>query len=97
MKVCAPSNSVRRSRLSASAPEIRAKIMIGSAFDACTSAISVAESVSCVIIQAAPTDCTSPPKFEISVADHSRRKSAWRNGANGLLRGGGLITSGPGS
>ena len=61
-------------------------IMIGSEVEACTSAIMLAESVSVVIIQAAPTACTNPPKFEISVADQSSRKSRWRNGAKGLLR-----------
>ena len=61
--------------MSASAPAPIASSMIGSVFEACTSAISVALSVSWVISQAAPTACTRPPKFDTSVALHSRRKS----------------------
>ena len=37
-------------------------------------------SVSRVIIQAAPTACTSPPKFDTSVAVHKVRKAVCRNG-----------------
>ncbi|GGF66744.1 hypothetical protein GCM10011402_18810 [Paracoccus acridae] len=62
--------------------------MIGSVFDACTRAISVALSVSCVISQAAPTAWTRPPKFDTSVALHSRRKSRCRNGARADAVGG---------
>ena len=49
--------------------------MIGRVLDACTSAISVALWVSCVIIQAAPTACTMPPKFDTIVAPHRLRNA----------------------
>ena len=70
-----PISSALRSKMSAKAPEPMARSMMGSVFEAWTSAISVALSVSWVISQAAPTACTRPPKFDTNVALHSRRKS----------------------
>lgn len=82
MIASAASSSRLRSKMSASAPDSSANSMIGRVFDACTSATSVALSVSCVIIHAAPTACTSPPKFDTSVAAQRLRKAACRNGAS---------------
>ena len=75
MIVSAISISRRRSKMSARAPDSSANSMTGRVFDACTSAISVALCVSCVIIQAAPTACTIPPKFDTTVAPHSVRNA----------------------
>ena len=73
--------TVRRSKLSAKAPAAIEKTMIGSVVDACTSATILCDVVSVVIIQPAPTDCTSPPRFDTSVASQSSRKVSWRKGA----------------
>lgn len=48
--------------------------MIGSAVDACTKAIMLGEVVRLVIIQAAPTPCTKPPKFDTWLVIQSNRK-----------------------
>src|SRR5690606_21108 len=40
------------------------------------------EVVSVVIIHPAPTDCTSPPRLDTSVASHSMRKVSCRKGAS---------------
>ena len=56
MKLCAPSITLRRSRLSAIAPAMSDNSMIGNVTDACTSATMSADLAIDVIIQAAPTD-----------------------------------------
>ncbi|MNL87750.1 hypothetical protein D3C87_2170730 [compost metagenome] len=56
--------------------------MMGRVVEACTRAIMLCESVSVVIIHPAPTDCTSPPRFDTSVASHNSRNVSFRNGAN---------------
>ena len=73
MKNWAVSMTPRRGKLSATAPAASEKIMIGSVVDAWTSATMSAESVSVVIIHAAPTDWISPPKLEASVASQIAR------------------------
>ena len=52
--------------------------MIGSVVEACTSATMLAEVVIVVIIQAAPTAWTSPPKFEARLASQIARKIGLR-------------------
>ncbi len=73
MKHWADSISLRRSKLSASAPAATENSMIGSEVEACTSATMLAEGEMEAIIQAAPTDCTSPPKLEMRLAAQIRR------------------------
>ena len=73
MKVCAASMIRRRSKLSAKTPAASEKTMIGRVIDVWTSATMLSEAESEVIIQAAPTDCTRPPKFDASVAIQSMR------------------------
>src|SRR6218665_1755894 len=73
----------RRSKLSASAPETSENIMIGSVVEAWTSATMSTEDESEVISQAAPTACTSPPKFEARLAIQIVRNISCRNGASG--------------
>ena len=71
----------RRSKLSAKTPARREKTMIGSVTDDCTRATMLSDCDSKVIIQAAPTACTSPPKFEVSAAIQSIRNVWLRNSA----------------
>ena len=71
MKLCAISITLRRSKLSAIAPDGRDRSMMGSAVDACTSATMLAESEMAVIIQAAPTPWISEPKFDARLATHT--------------------------
>jgi cysteine synthase A len=61
--------------------------MIGSVVEACTSATMFAEVVRFVIIQAAPTACTSPPKFEARLAVQIARKIGILSGASADDRG----------
>ena len=82
MPLCAMIITMRRSKLSASAPAAMENTMIGSVAAACTSATILCELVSVVIIQPAPTDCTSPPRLDTSVASHSSRNVSCRNGAS---------------
>ena len=56
MNVCAPSMTLRRSKLSAIAPASSDSNMIGSVTDACTSATMSADVAMDVIIHDAPTD-----------------------------------------
>lgn len=72
----------RRSKLSAKTPASNEKIMMGSVTDDCTSATMLCDSVSDVIIQAAPTAWTSPPKFEARAAIQSTRKVWFRKSAS---------------
>ena len=70
----------RRSRLSATAPAQRESSMIGKVVDAGTSATSMGEPDSDVIIHAAPTDWISPPKFDARLANHTARKMGMAKG-----------------
>ncbi len=69
---CAESMIRRRSKLSASAPEMSENSMIGSEVEACTSAIMFSEVESAVIIHAAPTAWISPPKLDAMLANQMR-------------------------
>ena len=60
---------------------------IGRVIEACTSATMFAEGVSVVIIQAAPTICTWPPKFEARLAIQIARKVGMPSGARAEARG----------
>ena len=81
----------RRSKLSASAPEISENSMIGSEVEACTSATIFTESVIDVIIQAAPTAWINPPKLEARLATQMTRNVSCLNGANGDNRCGNAL------
>src|SRR5262245_61336433 len=72
----------RRSKLSATAPDAREKIMTGSEVDAWTSETISADPAIEVISHAAPTDWMSPPRLEARLAAHTARKVAWLKGAN---------------
>ena len=61
--------------------------MIGSVVEACTSATMLAEVVIVVIIHAAPTACTSPPKFEARLASQIARNVGFLSGARAEARG----------
>ena len=87
MKAWAVSITRRRLKLSATAPAASEKTMIGSVVEACTSATMLAEVVIVVIIQAAPTACTSPPKFEARLASQIARKIGLLSGASAEARG----------
>src|SRR5262245_25007985 len=63
MKSCAVIMTLRRSKLSAMAPDASEKSMIGRAVEAWTRATIPAESVIEAIIQAAPTAWIRLPKF----------------------------------
>src|SRR5262245_64979125 len=73
----------RRSKLSATAPDAREKIMTGSEVDAWTSETMSAEPAIEVISHAAPTDWMRPPRLEARLAVHTARKVEWPKGANG--------------
>lgn len=60
--------------------------MIGRAVEACTSATIPTEFEMVVIIQAAPTDWISEPKFEERLAIQIVRKVSFLNGASGDVR-----------
>jgi hypothetical protein len=80
MNTCAPSITLRRSRLSAIAPANNDSNMIGNVTDVCTSATMCAESAIDVIIQEAPTDWIKPPRLEIVLAIQTARNVGKRNG-----------------
>ncbi len=80
MKLCAASITRRRSKLSAIAPASSDSSMIGNVTEACTSATIPAESAMEVIIQDAPTDWMSPPKFDAMLANQTDRNTGWRSG-----------------
>ena len=88
MKHWATSITLRRSKLSAIAPDGSENSMIGSVVDACTSATMLAESEMEVIIQAAPTPWISDPKFDARLAIHTERKMPCWKGASGEARSG---------
>ena len=92
MKPWAISITRRRLKLSATAPAASEKTMIGSVVEACTSATMLAEVVIVVIIQAAPTACTSPPKFETRLASQIARKIGLLSGARAEARGLGAVS-----
>ena len=71
MKPCATSMTLRRSKLSAKTPAISEKTMIGNVTEVWTRATMLSDDVSSVIIHAAPTACTSPPKLDASEANQS--------------------------
>src|SRR5262245_58724468 len=73
----------RRSKLSATAPDAREKIMTGSEVDAWTSETMSADPAIEVISHAAPTDWMRPPRLEARLAAHTARKVEWLKGANG--------------
>ena len=75
--------TLRRSRLSATAPAQSENSMIGSVVDAGTSATSTGEADSEVIIQAAPTDWISPPKLDARLAIQIARKMGMAKGEDG--------------
>ena len=75
MKICAPSITLRRSRLSAIAPATSDSSMIGSVTDACTSATMSADGAIEIIIHDAPTDWISPPRLESVLAIQTPRKT----------------------
>ena len=83
MKSCAPIITRRRSKLSASVPAKTAKSMVGTVTPACTSATMASLSEICVIIQPAPTDCTSVPRFEAMEAVQRARKAGMRRTVRG--------------
>ena len=87
MKPWAISMTRRRLKLSAMAPEASEKTMIGNVVEACTSATMLAEVVIEVIIQAAPTACTSPPKFDARLASQIARNVGFLSGASAEARG----------
>src|SRR5262245_42252858 len=80
MKLCAASMTLRRSRLSAIAPEISDNNMVGSVMDACTSATISADCAIESIIHDAPTDWIIPPRLDTTLANHTARKMGKRNG-----------------
>ena len=82
MKDCAMSITLRRSKLSAKTPASSEKITIGGVTEDCTSATMLCDLLSDVIIQAAPTNCTSPPKFDANAAIQSMRNVWFRNRNN---------------
>src|SRR5690554_6192826 len=79
MNPCAISITRRRSKLSANTPASSEKIMIGSETDPCTSATMLWDSDRVVIIHAAPTACTNPPKFDANAAIQRERNVWLRN------------------
>lgn len=83
MKSCATSMIRRRSRLSASAPAISAKAMIGSVAADWTRATMSRESVRPVIIQPAPTFWISAPRFDTIAAAQRLRKVGFESRARG--------------
>ena len=72
--------TLRRSRLSATAPAHKDSSMIGSVVAAGTSAISIGDADSEIIIQAAPTDWISPPKLDARLAIQMARKVGTEKG-----------------
>src|SRR5690606_31711227 len=83
INICATSMILRRSKLSAKTPAASEKIMTGSVVAACTKATISSEEDMVVIIQAAPTVWTRPPRLDAKVAVQSARKVACRKGAKG--------------
>ena len=79
-----PIITMRRSRLSATAPAHSDSSMIGSVVAAGTSAISNGEAESDVIIHAAPTDWINPPKFDTRLAVQIARKMGMESGDGAL-------------
>src|SRR5690606_1336127 len=73
MKPCAASIILRRSKVSAIAPAGSDSSMIGSVTEAWTNATISVLPIE-VIIQEAPTDWISPPKFDARLAIHTARK-----------------------
>src|SRR5690606_15733904 len=80
MKHWQASITLRRSRLSATAPAQSDSSMIGSVVAAGTSATIIEEPESEVIIHAAPTDWMRPPKFEERLASQMARKMGMERG-----------------
>src|SRR5690606_15940751 len=72
--------TLRRSKLSAIAPETSENSIIGRAVDACTSATISADEAMSVIIHAAPTVWISDPKFDARLAIQMARKVGCLNG-----------------
>src|SRR5690606_7546614 len=66
-------------KLSANTPASNENTMIGSATEPWTSATMLCLSDSAVIIHAAPTACTRPPKLDASAAIQSERNVWLRN------------------
>src|ERR1700759_1690459 len=67
--------------MSAIAPAAIENNMVGSMAAVCTSATLSADDVISVIAQAAPTPCTSMPKFDSKLASQMRRNTGSRRGA----------------
>jgi len=82
MNPCAISMTLRRSKLSDSAPAVSENSITGSVLEACTSATMFADGEIEAIIHEAPTDWISPPKFEARLENQTSRKIAWRMGAS---------------
>ena len=76
--------TLRRSRLSATAPAHCDKSMIGRVVAAGTSAISKGDAERDVIIHAAPTDWISPPKLDARLANQIARNTGMEKGDAGL-------------
>src|SRR5262245_5387621 len=72
--------TLRRSRLSAMAPEISDSSIVGSVIDAWTSATISADCAIEIIIHDAPTDWIIPPRFDTTLAAQTARKMGKRNG-----------------
>ncbi|MDX3910860.1 MAG: hypothetical protein QHC67_13730 [Sphingobium sp.] len=68
--------------------------MIGNVVDDCTNATNAGDLVSDVIIQDAPTDWMSPPKFDAMLASHTARKIGMRRGEAGAARTGWEVING---
>src|SRR5579864_7035183 len=75
------SETSRRSYMSAIAPAAIEISIVGSIAAVCTSATLSADEVIRVIAQAAPTPCTSMPKFDNRLASQIRRNTGSRSGA----------------
>jgi hypothetical protein len=73
--ICAMSMMMRRSQMSAMAPDGSDSSMMGSVVEACTSATMSGEGASEVMSQEAPTDWIRLPKFDTSVAVHTARNT----------------------
>src|SRR6185436_1343343 len=80
MNSCAPSITLRRSRLSAIAPANKDSNMIGRVIEVCTNATMSGDGAIDVIIQDAPTDWISPPRFDSVLAIQTDRNTGNRKG-----------------
>ena len=87
MKTCATIISLRRSKVSASAPASSANNMMGSVVAVWTRLTSTGDAASEIISHDAPTDWINPPKREARLAIQTSRNMAKAKGDEGAGRG----------